>query len=253
MKKHILVIGLGEIGNPLLKIISGAGYSVSSYDLKKKSFVKKQRTVDVLHICFPYSNKFVDEVCNYISEYKPKLTLIESTVKPFTTQKIYENFSRSIRICHSPVRGNVKDTFEWAFFAYTKFIGPADKDSGEQAEQYYKSLGFKTYICKSPLETEFMKIINTTYYGLLIAWFQEINRICETFNIDYEEIRKFIETTTTESGNKHVRPIMIPGFIGGHCVIPNANLLNECFSSEFITAIINSNKKRKAETLKESN
>jgi hypothetical protein len=43
------------------------------------------------------------------------------------------------------------------------------------------------------------------------------------------------------------RPIMFPGFIGGHCLIPNTELLLQSYDSEFLRLILKSNQKRKEE------
>jgi len=240
--EKVLVVGLGEIGAPLLEIIRGT-FSAEGLDIEPKEV---HGSFDVMHICFPYRANFVEVTANYIEKFDPKLTIIESTVLPFTTSKIYEKTRKAI--CHSPVRGRKVDGFKWAYFTYTKFIGPVKPEFGKIAEEYYQAIGFRTYRCSSSIETEFMKILNTTYYGLLIAWFQEIHRICEEFNIKEEEVMDFFKTNEKDSGGKHLRPVLYPGVIGGHCVIPNALLLKKIFPSPFVKVILESNEKRKRET-----
>lgn len=234
---NVLVIGLGEIGTPLLEIVksvhNGFGLDIQPKKIKEKIYV--------MHICFPYSDHFISDVVAYIKRFRPRLTLIESTVLPFTTFKIYNITQKPI--CHSPVRGRAADGFKWGYYAYTKFIGGATRNAAEMADEYYKSLGYKTRICKSPLETEFMKIINTTYYGLCIAWFQEIRRIIEEFDLNEEDVVEFIRSTEVESEGKNPRPVYRGGYICGHCVIPNAILLKKIYPSEFIDALLESNKK----------
>ncbi|UCG36037.1 MAG: hypothetical protein JSV64_05250 [Candidatus Bathyarchaeota archaeon] len=237
----VLVVGLGEIGAPLLEIVKGV-YHAEGLDIEPKEL---QDSFDILHICIPYTKEFVRTTIDYINRFDPKLTIIESTVLPFTTEKIHQKTETAI--CHSPVRGRKEDGFKWAYFNYTKFIGPAEAEYGKMAEEYYHSLGFKTYICNSPLETEFMKVLNTTYYGLMITWFQEIHRICKEFNLKEEEITHFFRTNQKESGGRHQRPVFYPGIIKGHCVIPNAKMLEELYQSPFVKVILDSNEKRKEE------
>jgi hypothetical protein len=43
------------------------------------------------------------------------------------------------------------------------------------------------------------------------------------------------------------RPVMFPGVIGGHCIIPNVELLLQSYDSEFLRLILESNEKRKRE------
>jgi len=239
--ENVLVVGLGEIGAPLLELV-GEIYNAQGLDIKPK---KIQGTIDLLHICFPYDENFEQATIDYISEYNPKLTIIESTVLPFTTDKIYKKMRSPI--CHSPVRGRKADGFRWAYRTYTKFIGPVKPEFGKTAEGYYRSLGFKTYICSSSLETEFMKILNTTYYGLMITWFQEIHRICKEFNINEKEVTEFFGTNERDSKGRHPRPVFFPGVIKGHCIIPNAKLLAKLYPSPFVKILLESNEKRKKE------
>ncbi len=243
--KRVLIVGLGEIGAPLLEIVREV-FQAEGLDIKPKEV---HGPFDVLHICFPYGPEFVDIAAKYINKFHPELTIIESTVLPFTTSKIFEKTQRPI--CHSPVRGRKADGFKWAYFTYTKFIGPVKPEFGEIAEEYYKALGFKTHKCNSSLETEFMKILNTTYYGLMITWFQEIHRICRKFDLNEEEIIEFFRTNEKDSGGKHQRPIFYPGVIRGHCVIPNAKMLNEVYHSPFVKVLLDSNEKREKEVITE--
>ena len=43
------------------------------------------------------------------------------------------------------------------------------------------------------------------------------------------------------------RLVMFPGVIGGHCLIPNVELLLKYYNSEFLQLILESNEKRKGE------
>jgi len=243
MKGVPLVVGVGEVGSPLYKIVKEVYPEAEWLDVEPKKIEKK---ISIMHICFRYSTSFVADAVNYIKQFQPELTLIESTVLPFTTHKIYQKTQEPI--CHSPIRGRTADGFSWGFFTYTKFIGPVSEEFGRMADEYYKSLGFKTRLCKSSLETEFMKILNTTYYGLMIAWFQEVDRICNKFNLNKEDVIEFMRSTEKESGGKHPRPIFYPDYIGGHCVVPNAKLLNQVYQSKFVETLLESNEKTRSQT-----
>jgi len=43
------------------------------------------------------------------------------------------------------------------------------------------------------------------------------------------------------------RPVMFPDVIGGHCLIPNTELLLKSYDSKFLRLILESNEKRKEE------
>jgi hypothetical protein len=64
------------------------------------------------------------------------------------------------------------------------------------------------------------------------------------FDADFDEAVDFLEDTHRLRLD---RPIMFPGFIGGHCLIPNTELLLNVYDSEFLRIILKSNEKRKEE------
>jgi len=76
----------------------------------------------------------------------------------------------------------------------------------------------------SPITLELAKIIvDTSYYGWLINYAQLSNMIAVQHKIDYDEMWTFADEIHKFLGN---RPKMYPGYIGGHCVIPNLNLFH---------------------------
>jgi len=239
----VLVVGLGEIGSALLEIVKGV-YDAVGYDIKKPTELPEK--VDVLHICFPYTENFVDYAIGYIERTNPDLVLIESTVLPGTTQKIHEK-QLAIDICHSPVRGRKADGFKWGFYNYTKFIGPMNLQSGLKAEEYYQTLGFKTRICASPLETEYSKLIHLAYFGVILGWNQEMRRIARKHRLSFRDVAAFLETNTTESEFRFPVPVYDGKPIGGHCIIPAIQLLQRKFKSKFLESTLESNEKRQKE------
>jgi len=244
--KDVLILGSsGEVGSAICKVVEKSKlYRVSLLD---KVGVKELRPKKfyVMHVCIPYDDDFMDIVADHMFTYKPRLTLIESTVKPKTTGALYELTKSSI--CHSPVRGRHVEGIESGLFNYTKFIGSPRREFALEAEKYYNSLGLKAYICNSSEETEFAKLLETTYYGLLIAFAQEVRRLCNGFDLNENSINAFFNTETIESGYKHMLPVKYPSVIGGHCVIPNAMILKKVFPSKFIDIMLESNEKTKKE------
>lgn len=241
----ILVIGLGEIGQPLLEIIKGVYPNARGYDITEGDTILPKK-LDVLHICFPFNDKFVQTVGDYISSTNPHLTLIESTVPPGTTLEISFG-SKDCHIVHSPVRGRKADGFKFCYFNYTKFIGGVSIDAALEAKEYYESLGFKTWVCKTSLESEFAKIMNLSYFGLLLGWNQEMRRIAETSELEFSDIAEFFRTNTKESNQRFPRPVLDGRSIGGHCIKPAIKMLGEQFSSKFLDAILDSDSRRRKE------
>jgi len=71
-----------------------------------------------------------------------------------------------------------------------------------------------------------------------------MHRMSRHFDADFDEVVDFLEDTHRLRLD---RPIMFPGFIGGHCLIPNTELLLNVYDSEFLHLILKSNEKRKRE------
>ena len=112
-----------------------------------------------------------------------------------------------------------------------------DAAGGKHAAQHFESAGLKTKILSSPEATELAKLTETTYFGLLIAWAQEVERYCDQANQPYEEIISFYEEIAFFPTTK-----FFPGVIGGHCVIPNIEILRKFDDSSILKAIQASNR-----------
>lgn len=83
----------------------------------------------------------------------------------------------------------------------------------------------------------------------MVACFQEMQRISRHFGAEFDDVVDFIEDTHRV---RFDRPVMFPGVIGGHCLIPNVELLLESYDSEFLKLILKSNEKRKEEIKEKS-
>jgi len=127
---------------------------------------------------------------------------------------------------------------------WTKYIGGTDSKSAEIARKHFEKLGLKVKFLRSSRETELAKIFETTYRAWMIACFQEMHRISRYFSADFDQIVDFLEDTHKM---RFDRPLMFPGVIGGHCLIPNVKMLLEAYDSDFLRLILKSNEKRKKE------
>lgn len=236
-----VVVGEGDVGTALFKILEENGFNVQFYDNRNGD--KPPSDVEVAHIAYPqYEPKdFIKTASEYISQLKPKLTIIDSTVIPGTTRAIYNYFkglNQEIKIVHSPVRGQ-HDSLVRDIKRYVKFIGPMTGEAGIAAIDHFTELGLKIVAWERPEETELVKLLDTSQYGILIAWAQQALEYCKMFDVPHEKVRAFGEETQEFYG---VRPKIYPGYIGGVCVVPNLKLLDEFLrKSKLIEAAIESN------------
>jgi len=238
MDQKVLVVGLGEIGKPLLGIISQK-YEAYGLDIKPTGPIPK---CDIMHLCFPYSDldQFSRESLRYIRKFEPTLTIINSTVAPGTTRRVAADSGRSV--VNSPIRGKHARMTE-ELLLYTKYIGALTTEAGEQASEHFARLGMQTRVLGSPEATELAKLTETTYFGVLIAWAQEIERYCNGTGVSYDDVVSFYEEIAFFPPVKYY-----PGVIGGHCVMPNIQILKEHFKSELLEVIVNSNLLKRSET-----
>ena len=230
MHSTVVIVGLGEVGKPLLEIMKGR-YRTFGVDINQPAPVAQ---CDVMHICFPFqSDKFVRQVVEYIHQYRPALSIINSTVAPGTTRSIAVESGTAV--VHSPVRGK-HARMQAEMLHYAKFVGALDQQSGQRAVKHFEEVGMKTKLLTSPEASEIAKLTETTYFGLLIAWAQEVERYCVKLGINYDEVASFYEEIKFFPPRKY-----FPGVIGGHCVMPNIAILRQLFSSGLLEAIVKSN------------
>jgi len=228
--KKVVVVGLGEIGKPLMQLISKS-HEVVGVDLAPVGPIEG---VEVLHICIPFQIKdFIAETARYTALFRPELTVINSTVAIGTTRAISEQTGRAV--VNSPVRGKHARMLQ-ELQHYTKFVGSVDASAAEHAVQHFASVGVKTKVLSSPEATELAKLTETTYFGLMIAWAQELERYCDQSGADYDEVTSFYDEI------KFFPPLKyFPGAIGGHCVMPNIEILRRFNPSMILEAIQVSN------------
>lgn len=231
MKKHV-VVGLGEIGKPIMKLISKVVLTIG-YDINSKKFNKstleKYNDIETsfLHICIPYTKRFIDDVLSLYKKFKPEAMIIHSTVSPYTTKKLQAQLD--IPIIYSATRGVHKRMF-YDLKRYTKFFAvdskiPQSQWATSSDSKLMKKCGVKTKKMSKPITLELAKILcDTSYYGWLITYSQLTNMIAMQNNVNYDEMWSFTNEIHKFLGN---RPKMFPGFIGGHCILPNLDLIND--------------------------
>ena len=231
-----VVVGLGEVGRPLLEVLKRV-HPVEGVDLPPRDVTGP---VEFLHVCYPAEIKdFAVTTAGYVSRYRPEVVIIHSTVPVGTTRAVSELVP--VPVVHSPVRGKHTRMVE-ELTHYVKFIGTDRLDVGQRVATHLEAAGIKTKMLSRPEATELAKLSETTYFGLLIAFAQDVDRMARAVGVSYDDVASFYH----EIGYLP-RFGFFPGIIGGHCVISNVALLKRRFQSELLDAIEWSNELRKAE------
>ncbi len=222
-----IILGMGEVGETLFDLLVERNFECIGIDVddsKCKNYSKNSiiENPEFLHVCLPGElTGFEDITSNWIDNLKDlKAVLVHSTVIPGTTKNIQKK--SKVPILFSPIRG-VHKRFSEDIKKYTKFIS-SDTDLIDQSIKSDLEKRFHKIDWMSTTKTaELAKIlVDTTYYGWLINYAQITKMICEKEGVDFDEMWKFSDEIHENLGN---RPKMYPGIIGGHCVIPNLNLI----------------------------
>ena len=133
----VIVAGLGEVGRPLLQILSRS-YECVGIDVDP---VQVDRPCAVLHVCYPFQMRdFVGTTVAYTHKYRPKLVIINSTIAVGTTRAVQQ--SVDIPVAYSPVRGK-HAKMEQDMLHYQKFVVGRDPQSTQLAVQHFARVGFK--------------------------------------------------------------------------------------------------------------
>ncbi|HEY6394982.1 MAG TPA: hypothetical protein VIX12_06150 [Candidatus Binataceae bacterium] len=232
-----LVVGVGEVGGSLAAVLDRRR-EVLRHDIEPKNF---DEPIGMMHICIPFSSRaqFEEASLRYIDRFKPALTIINSTIIPGTTRSIAQRSGRPV--AYSPVRGKHVQ-MEQDLLKYDKFVAGTDEAAAKKAAAFFRAHGFKTRRMDQVETLELAKLAETTYFGVLIAFAQELNRYAQRVGADYGEAIDFFEEIDFLPRTRY-----FAGFIGGHCVIPNINLLLQIARSPLLEAILDSNNRRWAE------
>jgi hypothetical protein len=227
-----IIAGLGEIGMPIYKLLKKnsltLGYDLNPDLMNTKQFKKYENLkTSFLHICIPFSKNFIANATSLFFKFQPKCIVIHSTLSPNTTKQLQKKLP--VPVIYSATRGIHKRMIH-DFKRYTKFFAiesnaPRKNWAIKSYVEQMKKCKIKTKQMSTPLTLELSKIVvDTSYYGWLINYAQLSNMIAMKHGVDFDEMWSFSDEIHKFLGN---RPKMYPGFIGGHCVIPNLELIND--------------------------
>ncbi len=233
-----LIIGYGEIGQAIDEVISAQpGATVTVCDFEYDLSVDDFYDVDVMHICFPYDDGFVIAVKQYIEIHSPSHVIIYSTLPIGTTEDIGHS------MVHSPIEGKHPD-LALSIQTMDRWIASKDFAELEFFTKMFLSLDIKTKIIGDPSYTEALKLLSTTEYGLNIEFARYKKHVADSIGMDYDLVKQWNQTYNKlykdlGLGNKFHRYVLDPpeGPKGGHCVTPNALLLDKQYPNDMVKIV----------------
>lgn len=249
--QKIGLLGYGEIGKSLHEVYQASGlkYQILIKDLLRDDGLEN---LDILNVAIPFNEDFdfLEEVSKISKSSSAKIVIIHSTVPVGTTRKLKDNLGPSVVVGHSPCRGVHPNLFQ-GIMTFVKFVGSPVYTDAYLIRDHLSSIGVSTHICKNSETSELAKLLDTSYYGICIAYHGEAQRACQQFNADFDDVMTVYNQTynqgyTILNKTNVVRPVLMPPAdgIGGHCVVQNAELLSKQFSSSALDMIIKYKKKK---------
>lgn len=233
---NTVVIGYGEVGRALCDVLDDQYqvYAVDSVyvDPKHGSKIDIGRGPSIMHICIPWSPRFIESVLDYEKLFGPNYVVIHSSVPVGTTYEL----SRSSRALyfHSPIRG-MHPEMEKGIRAHTKYVSyDAAFFAAEQVKEYFEKCGIKVKLMLNTKTSELAKLLELSRYGVYLAFAKEQEDICKKFGVNYEDVVTEYDKTRNfglkEVGADHLAfPLLTPfsGYVGGHCTVEDMAILLE--------------------------
>jgi UDP-N-acetyl-D-mannosaminuronate dehydrogenase len=235
-------MGTGEIGRPLYELIAGVYKTlpVDPVHFPKNELAK----CEFLNVCIPGNlDNFKEIVLNAIKVSGPRYVVIHSTTIPGTVEEIQKH--TEVPVAHTPVQGkHAGNQMKKDMLRYPKYIGVSeDLKAGQMKEfvEYFERVGFSNVLLvMGTKNSEWQKVLATSLFGWQIAWAQEVERICDEYGLDFDAV------TDTYKYIEDIIPPHYSGVIGGHCVMPNIELISKIHKSPALDFIKYSNElKRK--------
>lgn len=230
-----LLLGNGQIGKAVQSLLKPDHVYIVD---KKYAAPIIDGDIEILHVCIPYSETFIEDVEKCLDKYKPGHTVVYSTVPIGTCEKIAD------WVVHSPIEGRHPNLAE-SVKIMERWIGCFDDMERDYFEEFFQVKGLDTVVLGESKYTEALKLLSTAEYGVNLVFADYKAKVVADLGLGYNYVmdwndeynRLYKKIDKTKSFQKFV--LRAPdGFIGGHCVVPNAEILNEQYPNEALEAII---------------
>lgn len=244
IERTVVVAGCGEIGGPLFRLARGGFADVIAEDPRLGPPPQPRHPVAALHVALPGSiPDFHGAVVSYAGKYDPDVVLVHSTTHPGTTDRLVEALGAD-RVVHAQVHGkHAGGRMRRDMLFHPKFVATSSDAAFEKARAVLAHMGHppdEVRRLTKPLAGEISKLLATSCFGYLVAWAQEVERLADRAGVDYDELMSFAVLDTQDF---QVRG-KFPGVLGGHCVMPNIEILRASFPSPFWELVYQSNSEK---------
>lgn len=217
------IVGLGEVGSAFATLYEQAKVRHSKHD-PAMGVLCDPTVWDVVHVCVP-AHAVAEVARNTRSN---ALVIVHSTVPVGTCESLWND---GIRVIHAPVRGVHPELAE-GLRTFVMPVSSAHPVDGAAAQTVLAEIGVKSEQWGDWTNTELAKLLSTTEYGWHLLWMRHVGDLCAKYAADFELVYSkwhahYNEGYFTLGRPNVMRPTLepMPGPIGGHCVLPNADML----------------------------
>ncbi len=212
MVQNIAIIGLGFVGNAIMKSLLEHNFKLKEslfiYDKYKDGGIgtfEECLNSDILFLALPtpynenlkqFDKSAIYETCELLNKNNYKgIIVIKSTIEPETTDKLKQKYENLI-IVHNPEFLSAKTAFEDFHNQKHIVIGIPNKINEIKIKNlinFYKEYytNAEISLCSS-LESESMKLFCNSFYAVKIQFFTEMFLLCQKNNCDYNNVKELM-------------------------------------------------------------
>jgi hypothetical protein len=214
-----------------VKLVYGQVHTIAAYDPMQKVGYPYGGEYDLLLVAFPFGEDFIEQVRTYQRDLHVKATLVFSTTAIGTCSQL--------GAVHCPIEGRHPDLAE-SIGATSRWLGGHDP----LVEQFFDEAHTLYRVLPKPEHTEALKLMSTTNYGVAIEYARYCKSVCDDIGMDYENVKEWTRWyNALYAGHFGMdwakRPVLDPpvGAIGGHCVVPNARILQKQYPDALVGVV----------------
>jgi nucleotide sugar dehydrogenase len=231
----ILIIGLGQIGYANAEYLTKLGLHADGFDINENAtkkaisdkVIKKEpptfqdydcymicvSTHDPQNMSIPNFNGLDDVIKRISREGKENaLITIESTISKHFCDRILSTLGHRLHVVHVPHRYYDKEK-ERHGVKQLRVLGGYKKCCVKEAKNFYENvLGIPLHEVGSLQVAALSKVVENTHRFLEIAFAEELKLLCDSYALDFRELREAVNTKW------NVKILEAQKGIGGHCL-----------------------------------
>lgn len=211
MSKKIAIIGLGYVGGALNCYFQARGTQAALFDPPKGHHDTSVLTdAEVVFVAVPtpfyldgsgFDDSYIRAALTTIPG-EGKVVVIKSTLKPGTTEKLQADFPHHRLLCNPEFLTEDRAEQDMQF--------PNRQLVGYTAQSKNDADHIMALLPRAPFErilpataAEMVKCATNAFYGLKVAYANQLYDLCQKAGVDYEEIKPCIQAEPWMGGSMH--------------------------------------------------